>query len=326
MLFAIAVAIQLLPLPPSLLRIVSPETYAIRSAAGRVSALIAGHPPRAAAYPISVNPAATLRELFRFLALFATFQCGALLIRNGKRRLLFAGVLSAAAIFQMLYGLNEAANRRYEIWGWKNTHLFNRVTGTFVNPNHFAHYVAIIAPLALYIAAIAWHSSAYGAPMRIRIARLIERRSTMFAFGLLTAIGCLAAILVAQSRGGLLAAGTGMLAVASMIVARGHDSARTRSLRRSAVVILGGAAAGIVLVVTLVLFLGPQRTVARFKPTSGEEVTVVGRRIGIESALGIWRRFPLFGSGFGSLVDVVSMTQRQEPSKIYNRAHDDYVE
>jgi len=186
--------------------------------------------------------------------------------------------------------------------------------------------MALIAPLALYLAAIAWHGSAYGAPLKIRIARLVERRAPLFGAGVLTAVGCVAAILVAQSRGGLLAAGTGMLVVATVIAAKGRERAGATSFRRVAMYAFGSAAAGIVLVITLVLFLGPARTVARFRPTAGEEVTFVGRRTGIESALGIWRRFPLFGSGLGTLADVVSMTQQRDLSKLYNRAHNDYAE
>jgi hypothetical protein len=326
LLFAAVVAAQLVPLPPSVLRVVSPDSDAIWRAADRISSLIAGRAAQAAPHPISVHPAETLRELFRFLALLATFQCSALLIRNGARRLLFAGTLCAGAMFQMLYGLNEAASGHYAIWGWKNSRIFNRVTGTFVNPNHFAHYMALIAPLALYLAAIAWHGSAYGAPLKIRIARLVERRAPLFGAGVLTAVGCVAAILVAQSRGGLLAAGTGMLVVATVIAAKGRERAGATSFRRVAMYAFGSAAAGIVLVITLVLFLGPARTVARFRPTAGEEVTFVGRRTGIESALGIWRRFPLFGSGLGTLADVVSMTQQRDLSKLYNRAHNDYAE
>lgn len=325
-LFAFAVAIQLIPLPPSVLQSVSPESDAIWRAASLVSSTIAGKPLRPAAHPISVNPAATLRELFRFLALAATFQCASLLIRNSRRRTILAIVLSAAAIFEMLYGLDEAANRGYTIWGWKNTRIFNRVTGTFVNPNHFAHYVAIITPMALFLAAIAWRASAPGAQLRIRVARLIERHAALFATGVLTAIGCIAAILVAQSRGALLAAATGTLAVAALILGSRRDRSGTRSLRRSAAVLLGAAAAGIIGVTLLVFLLGPERTVERFKPTAGEQTTFGGRRTGIESALGIWLRFPLFGSGFGTLGDVVSITQRNDLSKLYNRAHDDYVE
>lgn len=326
LLFAATVALQLVPLPPPLLRLVSPASATIWRAADGVSALIGSRTAGDAAHPISVDPQATLRELFRFLALLATFQCGALLIRNGKRRIVFASVLSVSALFQMFYGVNEAASHRYEIWGWRNSRIYNRVTGTFINPNHFAHYMAIVAPLALYLAAIAWHSSAYGAPLKIRVARLVERHAVLFSAGVLTAIGCLAAILVAQSRGGLLAGGIGMLFGAAMIAARRRDGHATTTFRRKLAFLFSGAAAGIVLVLSLVVYLGPQRTVARFRPAAGEEVTVVGRRTGIESALGIWLRFPLFGSGFGTLGDVVSMTQRRDLSKLYNRAHDDYAE
>jgi hypothetical protein len=326
LLFLAVGAIQLVPLPSPLLRVVSPQSDAIWRAADRVAALAESRPPREAAHPVSVDPQVTLRELFRIAALVATFQCGALLIRTSRRRLFLAGTLCVSAIFQMFYGLDEAASHRYEIWGWRNSRIFNRVTGTFVNPNHFAHYMALVAPLALFLAAMAWHTSAYGAPLKIRIARLIERRAALFSAGVLTAIGCLAAILVAQSRGGLVALATALLFGAAMIAARRRERAPQTSLRRRLGYAFGGLAAGIVLLVGLVLFLGPERTVARFRPSATEELTFVGRRTGIESALGIWLRFPLLGSGLGTLGNVVSMTQKQDLSKLYNRAHDDYAE
>src|SRR5436305_4265592 len=83
----IVVAIQLLPLPPSAAAIVSPESHAIWSAAERVTG------EAARSRPISINPDATRYELFRLLALFATFQAAALTIYTYARRLAFAGAL-----------------------------------------------------------------------------------------------------------------------------------------------------------------------------------------------------------------------------------------
>src|ERR1700749_3840607 len=65
-------AIQLVPLPPAIASFVSPESDAIWSAAGRVAGQSARN------HPISVNPEATRYELFRLIALFATFQAAAL--------------------------------------------------------------------------------------------------------------------------------------------------------------------------------------------------------------------------------------------------------
>ncbi len=79
------------------------------------------------------------------------------------------------------------------------------------------------------------------------------------------------------------------------------------------------------LVAALVSFLGTERTIRRFV-ASDTEVTLVGRRIAINAAVGVWQRFSIFGSGIGTFDRVVSMEQRGEPEKIYHHAHNDYME
>ena len=150
-LFLAFAALQLIPLGASLLRALSPDSFAIWNDATRVASL-GGVTPRTA-WPLTVDPQATVSELFRIAAIVATFLTAAMLIRNHAARRVLAAVLCAAAMFEALYGLREAALQRYEIWGWVNRLIFHRVTGTFVNPNHFAHYIAIILPMALFLGA-----------------------------------------------------------------------------------------------------------------------------------------------------------------------------
>jgi len=65
----------------------------------------------------------------------------------------------------------------------------SRATGTFVNPNHFAHYAAILLPMSLYLSAYAWHTAApAGALFGRRFVKLIERRFVPFSCGLLAAM------------------------------------------------------------------------------------------------------------------------------------------
>jgi O-antigen ligase len=304
---------QLVPLPPSILSALSPESEAIWTTAARVARL-AGV-PAADAHPITIDPRDTTLELFRMAALLATFTIAALLVRNHARRMVLATVLCCAAIFESMYGLREAALQRYEIWGWPNRLIFNRVTGTFVNPNHFAHYVAIVFPLALFLAAFAWHvSGSKEVPISRRLAALLERRVLATGFAIVAAGACVTAVLLAQSRGALLALGAGMLFVAAMLPGR-----------RFARVALG-AAAGLVLAGTLIFYLGTERTVGRFMPSEFERQTFVGRRIGIAAALDLWQRFSVFGSGLGTFEHVVSMEQTQDLEKIYHHAHNDYAE
>lgn len=303
-------ALQLVPLPRGVLQAVSPESHAIWSGASRLAAM-AGATPRAS-WPITIDPQATVLELFRMAALFATLTIAGLLIRNHARRRTLAIVLCIAAMFEVLYGVREAALERYAIWGWVNKLIFNRVTGTFVNPNHYAHYLAIVLPLALFIIAVRWHrAGSTELPFGRRLMILLESSAVTVGFSLIAALSCVAGVLLAQSRGALLALAAGLLAVAAYLPGR-----------RTARVALAGAAGAVVLL-ALTLFLGPERTVSRF---IGSESSLVGRRIGLETAARVWSRFSIAGSGAGTFERVVFLEQSEDTGRSYHHVHNDYAE
>src|SRR5205809_763913 len=103
LLFAVAVALQLIPLPNPILGVLSPESLRLWSAAERVASL-AGVAAPAGSHPISVDPQATSVHLFRLLAYIATFLAAALLMRRHRHRIVLALVLGATAVFETLYG------------------------------------------------------------------------------------------------------------------------------------------------------------------------------------------------------------------------------
>jgi putative inorganic carbon (HCO3(-)) transporter len=328
----VIVAIQLVPLPANVLSVVSPESHAIWSSADRVVALSRDAVDVPLDHPITVNPNATWLELFRGIALFATFQASALLIYTNRRRIAFASVLGATAMFEVLYGVREAAMRRYAIWGWVNRLIYDRVTGTFVNPNHFAHYLAIALPLAAYPGLVAWRLARGHQPeitLRRHVARLLERDLLLFSVSLAACVACVAGILVSQSRGALAALAAGGAIVIALVTPRlrGATASRRRRATRAARRVAFAAAGFLLFLAALVSFLGSERTaVARIRAEGQQQSTLGGRRIGIEAALRLWRLFPLFGSGAGTFADVVSMTQTEDLSKLYQHAHDDYAE
>jgi O-antigen ligase len=322
--FAAVVALQLIPFPASFLSAVSPESLTIWQGGDRIAALLRDAAPAARAHPVTVDPGTTWRELFRIVALLATFETSALLIRHHRRRVMLAVVLVIGAAFETLYGVRQAALGTYAIWGWQNHLIFNRVTGTYVNPNHFSHYLAIILPMALFFIAWAWHNSAPGAPLLRRAMRMFERRMLPFAFGAIGAVGCLAGMLVGGSRGALLAAFAGCATVAVVAMAR---SRRLRASRRRRIAMaFGGTFAFLGVLGILVVYLGRERTIARFVPTEAESATLVGRTVGIGTAVGIWRLFPILGSGAGTFAEVGSMVQLEDLGKLYSHAHNDYLE
>ncbi|MEO8382628.1 MAG: O-antigen ligase family protein [Acidobacteriota bacterium] len=312
LLFLATAALQLLPLAPSLLRVVSPQSFVIWRDASHVASL-AGAAVRSS-WPVTIDPRATRVEVLRLAAMMATFLTATLLIRNHARRRALATVLCGAALFEAFYGLREAALQRFEIWGWVNRLIFHRVTGTFVNPNHFAHYIVLILPMALFLGASLWRKAAPpDTALGRRFALLVERHALLGGFSVLTTLACLAAILLAQSRGALLALGIAIVGVAALLP--GKRLARVALATTS----------GLLLVLSLALFLGVERTVARFDP--GEvESNAVSRRLAMATAVDLWQRFPVSGSGLGTFERVVWMAQKGDDGHLYHHAHNDYLE
>jgi len=314
-LFVAVVALQLVPLPNGLLAAISPESFLIRTNASRVASLVLGTAVPTM-QPITVDTSVTSLHLFRVLAYLATFLAAALLFRRHRRRLALSIALAAAAAFEAIYGVRNLILHKHSVWGWVNTVIFDRATGTFVNPNHYAHYAAIVLPLPLFVAATAWHDVG-GGKLGPRIVRLVEKRLIPFAIGIGGAFACLVAILIAQSRGALLAAIAGCALVGAI------SSGRRHAARRVALMAVAGAAA----IVLAVVLVGTQNTLSRFGSlASGDPASLGGRRLDLHAAVAIWQRFPIFGSGLGTFADVVSITGLGTPDEIINHAHNDYAE
>jgi O-antigen ligase len=312
-LFTAIVALQLVPMPMALLAAVSPKSAEIWSRAGRVAALVGV--PTSSLHPITIDPPSTALHFYRVLAYFATFLAALLLVRDRTRRTIFAAVLSAAGVFEALYAVREAALGRFAIWGWKNTLIYGRPTGTFVNPNHFAHYAAIILPMGLYLSAYAWHTAApAGAPSGRRFVAMMERHFVLFGAGLLGALGCIAAVLLSESRGALLAVVGGFAVVGAL--AGGTNRALIRGL------LIAFAISGAIVIAILVL--GRSGTVHRFETSRASQIEA--RRASAVGAVRIWKLFPLFGSGAGTYEDAALMASVHPGDIIYNHAHDDYAE
>jgi len=312
-LFVLVIAVQLLPLPPALLALISPQSAAIWARATHAAAL-AGV-ATGTNHPITIDPQHTALHFYRTLAYFATFLSSMLLVRDAARRLVLAVILAFAGVFEAAYAVREALLGRYTIWGWKNTLIFGRASGTFVNPNHFAHYAAIVLPMALYVSAYAWHTAAPpGATFGRRFVKLIERRFLPFASGLLAALACVTAMLMSESRGALLAL------IGGFAIVGATASDKKKAALRATLIAVGLSAA----IVATLLVLGRPGTVTRFETSQASQFET--RRDSMIAGFKIWAMFPLFGSGAGTYPDVVLSTRATAGDALANHAHNDYVE
>ena len=320
--FSLVVLIQILPLPPVVVRGISGEAHTIWIRAAEIVNTI-----RPDLVPkwffLSVDPAATARGLVGILARLALFALATQLFRTSASRVALATSLTAAAAFQILYGIGHWTGSLVEIWGRDNL-TDGRMSGTFVNPNHLGNYLALTLPLSLYLLVRAWYNTRHERSVAQRVETTLLRHSMLvLAGGAGTMIGIFG-VLLTKSRGTLLS-----LAVASLIgfvlFFEENGARRQQKVRRFRRRAVWTGIALILVIGVSIIHLGTERITRRMMPDREGFVTLAGRIEGARLAIETWERFPIAGSGFETFDDV-SLIVAKEGRLHHSHAHNDWLE
>jgi O-antigen ligase/tetratricopeptide (TPR) repeat protein len=204
-------------------------------------------------------------------------------------------------------------------WGAPQVGMILRARGPFINPDHFADYLAMILPFALAGALFRTDLVPRGWTTALRLG------SVLVAF----VIVC--ALLLSLSRGGWAAAafGVGLLVVMFFLQSERRRAvfarhANARTLRWAAAVALG-------LFVLALMFVGPQGrslTTARLTQTAAGSMTMAERAVLWRGSLAMTRDFPLFGVGLGAWGELFTRYGQApwSPYLFYREAHNDYLQ
>jgi O-antigen ligase len=168
----------------------------------------------------SVAPDATVRGLAFVASLLALHTAAAATLGDGDarrrmRRALawFGGVLALGALAQLSTGTRA-------IYGLFTPQEGGTPAGPFVNRNHLAGYLLLLAPMALgYLARAlwAWRERAGGRGGTRRVLALHTPEGTALVYACLPALAAIAALLATTSRGAILAF---VLSLATALLAR----------------------------------------------------------------------------------------------------------
>ncbi|MHB8420073.1 MAG: O-antigen ligase family protein [Myxococcales bacterium] len=275
--------LQALPLPPWLLRWLSPqgaEDYRF-SLEGLASA--------GGWHPLTLDGPGTIQEFVKTLAYAAAFLTAWQLAgsRRTRRRLAAAIALCGLALASIGYG--HLLVNAHELFGLP---LFKEASPTFVttfgNKNNAAGFLSLCAPVAL------------GLALRGRDRR--EQALWGLAYVLIGA-----AVFLCLSRGGICAFLVAQLALGALLwVTRGRaplpgPGARPRRSPRAAVAAICAAAVA----VSIAAFLGYEPVMARLATLdSVESVRQEGKLRGFGQALAVLRDFPITGIGRGAFPTV----------------------
>ncbi|HET7745752.1 MAG TPA: O-antigen ligase family protein [Vicinamibacteria bacterium] len=294
------VLLQLLPLPPAILKTVSPGSFAFYD---RVSLV-----PLTEWRPISVNPADSARGLAFLFGMSLLFAAAFRELAHERWRRRLCGTVVAAAFVMTLAALVQASSAHpTRIWGLWQPRWDWGVFGPYVSKNHFAGYMAMAIPLGIAFAAEAF--------LRLRQAWAGRRRGWVALGGpdgnatiRLSAVAMVLVVglLASRSRGGLLA---GAAAVGVLPLALPRQ--RARALALVALIALAGIA-----------WMDLTATRAAFA-TRG----VQSSRLDLWSdALRMFPDFPILGAGFNAFGTAYIPYQAVARYEWYGEAHNEYLQ
>jgi len=300
-LLALFGAIQALPLGAAAVRAIAPFSASVYADTNAILALYERAPLVAR---ISIAPADTVAAALLIAAYASLFVSSAVLLQSRRRRRVFVGVvLVNAAVHSMV----AAA-----VFGPRST---GRISGPFVNPNHFAGYLEVALGLAF---AILWREVLYnrerghGAKDR---AETIERRmmpiaATVFAWGIIaTGIG------LTKSRGGIAAVLITTFALVFVAIRHQQLQRRTRL----------GVTVGAVLLsaIALTALVARDEPIVRYLESDPREIGSDTRLALYRSSIDAWLLSPNVGTGLGTFREAFRHVQPRSINALVEQAHSD---
>ena len=146
---------QILPLPPSLLKSLSPEAWIIGEKSLATSLVASGSEPVGAWFSLAPYGHPVAMSLVR-TTVFGLFFVGLAQMLTSTKRIRTAVLcILLLGSFEALYGMIQTFSGNEHIWWLKKLFYRGDVSGTYVNRNHFAGLMEIIIMLAtVYVGAL----------------------------------------------------------------------------------------------------------------------------------------------------------------------------
>ncbi len=303
------VLMQLLPLPPSILKVLSPGTAQVY--AGTIWQLAPD-----SWMPLTLHYANTLGELFRYGTCFVLYVLSVQLLSQRKflqRMPIVLAALAGSIAFLAILQKFSAPDKLY----WFRQVEGGSVTGPWVYRNHFAGYMELLLPLVLALFLYSRPCVQYHLPWRQRVVEfftLPEFNQHIF-YGLAAILMALS-VFVSLSRGGIISMSLSLIVCIFMVSGQAGMSASR----------IWGCVVGL-LILLGVSWLGWHPIMERFGGMIHAQGGLELNRLLIwRDAVGILRDFPIWGAGFGSFIDVFRPYRTIPGSLVYDHAHNDYLE
>ena len=302
--------VQIIPLPPTFVKFISPAAYAVYQPVNGLN-----QPEQWIS--LSINQKATIQELLRFATGMMMYCLTVQLLSKPQiLRKVVSLVIWLAALVAGLAIIQNATSPDYVFWIRKapaETHPF----GPWVNPNQFAGYIEMIAPLALGLFLFYRpRSTGDDETWQTKFVRFFNSTGTNTHLFLGVAFLVLVlSIFLTMGRGGILSISFALLLFQFLYT---YKRVHRRYLP-------------LVLLVCCLLFLlswaGWDRLFNEFDQGVDSSGTFKDGRLQLWSdTLQIIKDYPFLGSGFGTFVFIYPLYKTIPGNLVFDHAHNDYLE
>ncbi|MBW2328494.1 MAG: O-antigen ligase family protein, partial [Deltaproteobacteria bacterium] len=302
--------LQLVPLPPGLVRTIAPKIYETYLPLLQLS----DHQPW---IPLTVQPKASLQELLRFSSYALFFVLTIQLLSRSDRLQKTVTVVAWLGIAIAVEAIIQKLTSPQAIYWFRAAPPSTSPMGPWVYCNHFAGFMEMVFPLVVALFLFHRPQISYEEPLRDRILSMFTmsgaNKHMLFGTGaMLMAV----AILLSVSRGGIITLCLALLFF-TVFMSRQNGQWRNKWL-----VVL------ITLVLLMISWLGWDPIMHKFSNIWGEQGLNTSSRLPVLlDSINMARDFILTGSGFGTY-EVAFPAYRTVPgdSIYFDHAHNDYIE
>jgi O-antigen ligase len=343
MLFVGLILFQLAPLPPGVLKFLSPNTYQLYQTASpdwqtlptitqADESSIIHRPSSIVNNPswksISTYPHATRTELYKILAYIGIFfliinyspstrstqpvtRGHRLQIKTFITRLIV--IFIVVGCFESIYGLLEYLSGHQHIFFRKKTLNLNFVTGTYINLNHFAGYMAIVICISLgYITYILSKSSNFDVSgWREKLSRIINLIGTKAGLLSFLILIMSSALILSGSRVGICSFITSIILMSIMI-------SKKITIKKILLILLP--------VCLMTIWIGLNPVINKFSRIP-KNVEAEGRRPQVwKDTYNLIKEFPTLGTGLGTYEYMFPKYKTYRAQVLYDHTHNDYLE
>ena len=304
--FLALVLIQLLPVPSSFLKSISPGTQNFYTGTG-----IAMTNSR-----LSLSPYATKTEFFKLIAYAAIFFVVVNNITSRKQinRLIITIILVGS--FEAIYGLLEYLSGHQHIFLYQKKWYADCVTGTYINRNHFAGYLEMVVPIAVSFALVTLWGPFRDTGLSWRN-KLVAMDKYVAKAGLLmfSALLMMVAVMFSTSRLGIFSLVISLVIMMSLLAI----AKKTKTFAWLMCVVIG-------ITILSAAFIGLSPISKRYSFLS-QELTLAGSRPTVwRDTIRIIKDFPILGTGLGAFASVYPRYKTIKSRVTYDHAHNDCLE